>query len=91
MDAVTARGFGPPAATAECGAPLLRVGGRMVVSEPPGGSPERWPADGLDQLGLSGGRPVAAAGSAYRLLVQERLCDPRFPRRTGIPAKRPLF
>jgi 16S rRNA (guanine527-N7)-methyltransferase len=30
--AVVARSFGPPAVTAECAAPLLRVGGRLVVS-----------------------------------------------------------
>ena len=27
--------------TAECGAPFLRPGGRLVVAEPPGGKPER--------------------------------------------------
>ena len=49
--AVTARSFGPPAATAECAAPLLSVGGILVVSEPPEG-PDRWPVDELAALGL---------------------------------------
>jgi SAM-dependent methyltransferase len=49
-DVVTARGFGRPAQTVECAAPLLRPGGRLVVSEPPGG--RRWPADGLARAGL---------------------------------------
>ena len=31
FDLVVARGFGRPAVTAECGAPFLRVGGRMSV------------------------------------------------------------
>lgn len=35
FDLVVARSFGPPAVTAECAAPFLRVGGRLVVSEPP--------------------------------------------------------
>ena len=48
---MTARSFGPPAATAECAAPLLAVGGLLVVSEPPDG-PDRWPADALAALGL---------------------------------------
>jgi len=30
-DLVVSRSFGPPAVTAECGAPLLRPGGRLVV------------------------------------------------------------
>src|SRR6266508_923171 len=34
-DLVVARAFGPPPATAECGAGFLREGGRLVVSEPP--------------------------------------------------------
>jgi len=35
FDLVVARSFGPPAVTAECAAPFLRVGGLLVVSEPP--------------------------------------------------------
>ena len=35
FDLVVARSFGPPAVVAECGAPFLREGGRLVVSEPP--------------------------------------------------------
>ncbi len=51
-DAVTARSFGPPAVTAECAAPLLRAGGALVVSEPPGGRSDRWDEAGLAHLGL---------------------------------------
>ncbi|MGH9120995.1 MAG: RsmG family class I SAM-dependent methyltransferase, partial [Acidimicrobiales bacterium] len=32
---VVARSFGAPAVTAECAAPLLRIGGSLVVAEPP--------------------------------------------------------
>jgi hypothetical protein len=28
---------------------------------------------------------------SYRVLLQEHLCPERFPRRAGMPAKRPLF
>jgi 16S rRNA (guanine527-N7)-methyltransferase len=67
FDLVTARAFGPPAATAECGAAFLAFGGRMIVAEPPllpssppalvvqqvtEDSERRWPARGLAQLGL---------------------------------------
>lgn len=85
-DAVTARSFGPPATTAECAAPLLRVGGLLVVSEPPDRS-DRWPADGLEPLGLVPDRP----GSTVRVCRQLRTCPEQFPRRVGFPAKRPLF
>ena len=91
FDLVVARGFGPPAVVAECAAPLLRVGGRAVVSEPPGGDPGRWPEDGLDVVGMTVGPSVAAAQAAYQVLVQARPCPERFPRRVGHPGKRPLF
>lgn len=85
--AVTARSFGPPAATAECAAPLLQVGGLLVVSEPPEG-PDRWPADELAQLGLA---PSGAAVDGMKVLRQVSRCPERYPRRNGVPAKRPLF
>jgi 16S rRNA (guanine527-N7)-methyltransferase len=91
FDLVVARSFGPPAVVAECAAPLLRIGGRAVVSEPPGGEPERWPADGLLRLGMAPGAGVQAGGAAYQVLRQDEPCPDRWPRRVGVPAKRPLF
>jgi 16S rRNA (guanine527-N7)-methyltransferase len=88
--AAFARSFGGPAVTAECAAPFLRVGGHLVVAEPPGGEPARWPVEGLDLLGLEPGRTVTGP-TAVQLLVQVRPCPDRYPRRVGIPAKRPLF
>lgn len=88
-DLVTARAFGSPAVTAECAAPLLTVGGRLVVSEPPDGS-GRWPESGLATLGMVPIR-VVSAGARYAVVRQVTPCPERFPRRVGIPAKRPLF
>ncbi len=51
FDAVVARGFGPPAITLECAAPLVVDGGRVVVSEPP--VARRWPVDPLRDMGLT--------------------------------------
>jgi 16S rRNA (guanine527-N7)-methyltransferase len=103
FDVVVARSFGPPPVTAECGAPFLVVGGRLIVSEPPAGDGEapdeaaagsgtaaRWPAAGLALVGLRRER-VWSDPYRYRSLVLERTCPAQFPRRTGVPAKRPLF
>jgi hypothetical protein len=51
---------------------------------------QRWPADALAQFGLE---PVEVVrnGASYQLLRQLELCPDRFPRRDGVPAKRPLF
>lgn len=89
VDAVVARSFGPPAATAECAAPLLRPGGILVVSEPPEGPP-RWPAEGLAALGLARATRVTD-GATVQVLEQVQPCPERFPRRVGVPTKRPLF
>lgn len=85
--AVVARSFGPPAVLAECAAPLLAVGGRLIVSEPPDAQ-DRW--DGADALGLGSARRLIGP-PALVVLEQEAPCPDRYPRRTGIPAKRPLW
>jgi 16S rRNA G527 N7-methylase RsmG len=87
-DAVTARSFGPPGVTAECGAPLLAVGGWLLVSEPPGELSERWPKGGLGQLGLEA-EGLAGENARIMVLRQAYPCPGRFPRRA--PHKRPLF
>ena len=85
--AVTARSFGPPAATAECAAPLLAVGGLLVVSEPPDAA-DRWPTDPLAALGLD---PSDVEIPGMKVLHQTSPCPERYPRRNGLPAKRPLL
>ena len=65
----------------------------MVISEPPelDGS-ERWPESGLRTLGLVPGsvlRPLSKFG--YQVLMKTDPLDERFPRRVGVPVKRPIF
>ena len=91
VDVVVARGFGRPAVTAECAAPFLRVGGHLVVSEPPGGRPQGWTGAGLTELGLERTAHGPGTGFTYAVFRAVRACPDRFPRRTGLPAKRPLF
>jgi 16S rRNA (guanine527-N7)-methyltransferase len=93
FEVVTARSFGPPAVTVECGAPLLGVGGVMVVSEPPGeGDERRWPEAGLAQVGLTRSSRVRFEDRfGYQVLVKTGETPGRYPRRVGIPSKRPLF
>lgn len=86
---VLARSFAAPAPTAECAAPLLHPGGALLVSEPPEAR-DRWPADGLAPLGLAPGTLVAEAPRIRRIDAVAP-CPDTYPRRTGVPAKRPLF
>jgi 16S rRNA (guanine527-N7)-methyltransferase len=87
---VTARSFARPAVTTECAAPLLRVGGTLVVSEPPEVS-DRWSEAGLSALGMRAGLRLEVDGYHFQLVTQTEPCPQRFPRRTGVPERRPLF
>lgn len=91
-DFVAARGFGPPAVTAECAVGFLRPGGHLVVTEPPG-EPEgsRWPAEGLAALGLHGPEVRGEPGPRFAVLTLPEPASDRWPRRVGVPAKRPLW
>jgi 16S rRNA (guanine527-N7)-methyltransferase len=96
---VVARGFGPSAVVAECAAPLLALDGVLAVSDPPaddrlrGELPwdeERWPLDQLSELGL---QPARRYGAPFSVAVMAKVAatPERYPRRVGVPAKRPLF
>jgi len=93
FDAVVSRSFGSPAVTAECAAPFLRVGGVLLVSEPPNAedSDRRWPTDRVEILGLRDDGRRADAQFGIRQLTQVLPCPETYPRRTGVPTKRPLF
>ena len=90
FDLVTARSFARPAITAEIACGLVRVGGQLVVSEPPTGD-GRWPAEAVEELGFAPVRAIEARGAHYACLLKARAARAGVPRRPGIPAKRPLW
>lgn len=93
FDVVVARGFAPPAVTAECASRFLRIGGVLVVSEPPGGQGERW--SGLDTSGI--GLVLEAivldppSGAGFSVIRKVKATPEKFPRSGAALAKRPLF
>ncbi len=101
FDVVWARSFGSPPVTAECAAPFLHPDGLLVVSEPPETVPgsnsgphhgpgARWPREGLAELGQE---PLVTVRErfGYQVIRQVTTCPERFPRRSGVAAKRPLY
>jgi 16S rRNA (guanine527-N7)-methyltransferase len=92
FDVVTARSFGPAAVTAECGCRLLRPGGHLVVSEPPG-APDRWPSEALRPLGLMPATLLGDGPARLAVLMRDEKIEPEavYPRRAGVPRRRPLF
>ena len=90
FDVVVARSFAVPAVTAECAAGFVRVGGRILVSEPPD-APARWDSAGLQQLGLIDDGPHRDAGLVLRILNKVVPISEVYPRSDGVPERRPLF
>jgi 16S rRNA (guanine527-N7)-methyltransferase len=88
---VVARGFGPPAVTAECAGALVEVGGRLSVSEPPGGDATRWPSEPLRDLGLVLVETRIVGEASFVLLEKVEASAERWPRRVGKPGHRPLW
>jgi len=87
---VVSRSFGSPGETAECAGPFLCADGLLVVSEPPEPRGEAaWPEEGLALLGLKLVPPGPSGG--FAVFRQVGACPDRYPRRVGIPRKRPLF
>jgi 16S rRNA (guanine527-N7)-methyltransferase len=95
-EVVTARSFGPPAITAECGAGFLTEGGCLLVAEPPGGAPRadgpaRWDGTGLAQLGLADAGVVSGPTSSVQALTSVAGPQPGVPRRMAALRRSPRF
>ncbi len=93
FDLVVARSFGAPAVTAECAVGFLRAGGSLVVTEPPdsNGPIERWPEDGLARLGLGSAVEIRHGNTGAVRIEALGPPDEQWPRRDGVPTKRPLW
>jgi 16S rRNA (guanine527-N7)-methyltransferase len=91
FEIVTARSFARPSITAEIASGLVRVGGSVVVSDPPDSQSGRWPAADLARLGLGPARALVERGVHFSCLDKVRGAKPDIPRSEGKPAKRPLW
>jgi len=91
---VVARGFGPPPVTAECGVGFLSPAGMLAVTEPPetaDPSNDRWPAGGLAELGFAPAVLLRSLQAGAACLKTVEIAGERWPRRDGVPGKRPLW
>lgn len=92
FDAVVSRSFGPPAVAAECAVGFLDgIGAVVAISEPPDPAPNRWSTEGLNLLGLQLGELLKGPSGGIQTLHLVAECPDRYPRRVGVPSKRPLF
>ena len=91
FEIVTARSFARPSITAEIATGLVRLGGSVVVSDPPDSPSGRWPVADLARLGLGAARPLVERGVHFSCLDKNRAANSDMPRSEGRPAKRPLW
>jgi 16S rRNA (guanine527-N7)-methyltransferase len=92
FDLVVARSFGPPAVTAECAVGFLRTAGELVVTEPPDSNvAERWTPTGLAGLGFASAEQMRVGETGAVRMRLTGVGDERWPRRDGVPTKRPLW
>ena len=96
-DAVTARAVAPLAVLCEYAGPLLREGGSLVAWKGARDADEERAgaaaaaAVGLEPDGVVAVEPFPGAHSRHlHLYLKSRPTPPRFPRRPGVAAKRPL-
>lgn len=96
-DLVTARAVASPSVTAEYAAPLLRIGGTLILwrgQREPQAEADLAAAAAELGLGQPSIRPVEPyAGAKYRhlyVVAKQRDTPARFPRRPGMALKRPL-
>ena len=92
FDLLVVRSFGPPSSVAECSARFLKVGGTLIVSEPPGppqGS-ARWHLEVLHQLGLELTEYVRQE-FGFQVITKSTPTPEEFPRSSTSVKKRPLF
>jgi 16S rRNA (guanine527-N7)-methyltransferase len=97
FDVATARALGPLPVVAELGLPLLRVGGLLLVPRgDPGEEELRRVGKAVAMLGgevrevvPNPASPIDQVGSVV-IMAKIAATSPRFPRRSGVPARSPL-
>jgi 16S rRNA (guanine527-N7)-methyltransferase len=97
FDVATARALGPLPVVAELGLPLLRIGGQLLVPRGrPGGDELEQATVACEQLGgrledviPNPSSPIDRVGFVV-IMAKIAATSPRFPRRSGVPARTPL-
>jgi 16S rRNA (guanine527-N7)-methyltransferase len=97
FDVATARALGPLPVVAELGLPLLKIGGQLLVPRGQPGSDElkqatiacRQLGGRIDGVIPNPSSPIDRVGFVV-MMAKIAATSPRFPRRSGVPARTPL-
>ena len=93
FDYVTARAVASSAVLTEYGIPFLKQGGKLLLMK--GKEEDAVPLKALQELGAeeTANIPYELQGDSRHLLTVVKICETadKYPRRPGIPTKRPLL
>ena len=87
FDVALSRAAAPPAALCELALPFVRVGGRLAALV---GDAAVAARDAVRAAAECGGSPPAAIGAGIFVVEKVRETPALFPRREGVPSRRPL-
>ncbi|NNN21443.1 MAG: hypothetical protein HKL80_05505 [Acidimicrobiales bacterium] len=93
QDLLVSRLFGPISVALECGSPFIRVSGILIISkypEPKYNLKNEHPAV-LETLGLEELEEWSNGRSTFAIFRKVSQVSQDYPRKTGLPRKRPLF
>lgn len=91
FDLVVARGFGPPAVTAECASGFLKPGGILIVSGRPENEIARWNQEALKGVGLKLREVIDGNESHAAVIDKFEGLNEKYPRRATAMKKTPLW
>lgn len=89
FDWVSARSFGIPAATLECSTGFVRKGGLVLISETP--HDREWAATRLAEIALERVGVHRTPKHGIVVFMKTGPTPDRYPRRDGVPVRKPLF
>ena len=91
FDIVVARGFGSPSVVAECSTGFIKLNGYLFVSGSPDGESLRWDVDGLKLLGLNLVEVKEGKYSTGVVIQKVGAPENKYPRRDGVPRRKPIW
>ncbi len=93
QDLLVSRLFGPISVTLECGSPFVRTSGILIISKypEPKYNLKREHSAVLEALGLEELDEWSNGRSTFAIFRKVSQISEDYPRRTGLPRKRPLF
>jgi 16S rRNA (guanine527-N7)-methyltransferase len=90
---IITRSLARPATTVELCSPLIQPGGYLIVSldRHSMALSRLWPDEGLEKFGMAKDYEMTVGEYSYLAITQASVCPDIYPRRMGVPSKKPVW